>query len=113
MTETVCWPGDDGYERMDAARAEGWTPIPSWGRDGWDLGSWPYVIVYHGGETSLAIDVEGDIRIETFATRAERDEKTDRIALMHWKTLEEPWVQGISSFAQMPAELRGPFTSQR
>jgi len=98
---------------MEVAQAEGWTPIPSWGRDGWNLGSWPYVVVYHGGETSLAIDVEGDIRIETFKTRAERDEKTDQIAFIHWKTLEAPWVKGISSFVQSPPHLRGPFTSQR
>lgn len=108
-----CWPGNDGYERMEAAQAEGWMPISAWGCDGWDLGSWPHVVVYHGGETSLAIDVEGDTRIETFETQAARDEGTDRVAFMHWKTLQAPWVQGISSFEQMPSRLRGPFTSGR
>jgi hypothetical protein len=39
--------GHDGYERMNAARAHGWTAIPSWGLEGWDLGRWPLVIIFH------------------------------------------------------------------
>jgi hypothetical protein len=34
----------DGYEWMERL-PEGWNATPSWGRDGWDLGQWPYCIV--------------------------------------------------------------------
>ena len=35
----VC--GQDGYERMNTARARGWTAIPSWGLEGWGSRAWP------------------------------------------------------------------------
>lgn len=36
----------DGYDWIDlVTEAPGWAVIPSWGLDGWDMGSWPYVIV--------------------------------------------------------------------
>jgi hypothetical protein len=107
------WPGDEGYDRMNVARANGWEPISSWGLDGWDLGSWPLVVVYHRGDTELAIDVEGDIAIETFSTRAERDRRTDETAFFYWKNHEEDWVQDVSSHQEMPAKLRGKFSWKR
>lgn len=107
------WPGDDGYDRMGFARRLGWKDVPNWGRDGWDLGSWPLVVVYHRGELEIAVDVEGDIAIEKFATREERDRKTDEIAFFYWKNDEEEWVDGIDSHEQMPPELRGPFSWRR
>jgi hypothetical protein len=34
----------DGYDWMGEVQDETrWAVIPSWGRDGWDAGSWPYV----------------------------------------------------------------------
>ncbi len=107
------WPGDEGYDRMDFARVRGWEPILSWGLDGWDLGSWPLVIVYHRGDTELAIDVEGDITIETFSGREGRDRRTDETAFFYWKNHGEEWVKGIDSYEQMPANLRGPFSWKR
>ena len=35
---------DDGYDWMAKVRRP-WAPVPSWGRDGWDMGDWPLVIV--------------------------------------------------------------------
>lgn len=35
---------DGGYEWMDRL-AHRWAVVPSWGREGWDLGEWPYVLV--------------------------------------------------------------------
>jgi hypothetical protein len=40
MPTRTRWPGDDGYDRMTFARRHGWEAIPSWGLNGWDLGSW-------------------------------------------------------------------------
>jgi Txe/YoeB family toxin of Txe-Axe toxin-antitoxin module len=107
------WPGDEGFDRMEYARHLGWKAIPNWGRDGWDLGSWPLVVVYHRGELEIAVDVEGDIDIEKFATREERDRKTDEIAFFCWKNDEEEWVKGIDSHEQMAPELRGAFSRRR
>jgi hypothetical protein len=113
MPTRTHWPGEDGYGRMTFARRQGWEPIPSWGLNGWDLGSWPLVVVYHRGEIELTVDVEGDIDMEKFSTREERDRKTDEIAFFYWKNHEEEWVNGIASHEQMPPALRGPFSWQR
>jgi hypothetical protein len=40
--------GKDGYDRIERAVAHGWRAVPGWGRDGWDLGSWPLVVIFHG-----------------------------------------------------------------
>lgn len=37
---------DDGYSDLEAEERRGWTAMANWGRDGWDLGTWPYVILY-------------------------------------------------------------------
>jgi hypothetical protein len=113
MSNYTRWPGDEGYERTSYARSTGWQPVSSWGRDGWDLGNWPYVIVYHRGETELAQDIEGDITIETLTTAEERDRKTDELAFLYWKNANEEWVQGIDSHEQMPDHLRGAFSWSR
>jgi hypothetical protein len=98
---------------MAVGRQLCWKPIPTWGRDGWNLGEWPLVVVYHRGELELAVDVEGDIDIYECATREERDRKTDEIAFFYWKTNEEEWVAGIDSDEQMPPHLCGPFSWRR
>jgi hypothetical protein len=35
---------DDGYDWIAQAESEGWRAVSGWGRDGWDLGDWPYVV---------------------------------------------------------------------
>ena len=45
-----------GYEWMEEGLPEGWHVEPMWGRDGWNLGSWPYVVV------ALYIDSEYELR---------------------------------------------------
>jgi hypothetical protein len=107
------WPGDDGYDRMGFARASGWEPLSSWGLDGWDLGSWPLVVVYHRGDKELAIDVEGDVTVETFLGREERDHRTDETAFFYWKGHDEDWVEGIDTHEEMPGRLRGRFSWKR
>lgn len=113
MPTRTRWPGQDGDDRMTFAQRIGWEAIPNWGLNGWDLGCWPFVVVYHRGETELALDVEGDIDIEEFSTRQERDRKTDELAFFYWKESEKEWVAGIDSHEQMPANLRGPFSWSR
>lgn len=107
--------GDDGYDRIEAARRFRWTAIPAWGRDGWDLGSWPLVVVFHRqspGRFELAENVEGDVTVYCYMTRELRDEATDQLAFWHWRHDCEDWVQGIGSLDQAP-HLRGAYSSRR
>jgi hypothetical protein len=106
-----------GYEWIGSLRGTGWDAVGSWGRDGWDLGSWPLVCVAHfdGGERGygVAYYVEGDVTVYEFATREERDAKTDELAFFHWKRESESWIEGYDSVEQLPARLRGPFSWAR
>lgn len=115
----------DGYDTMTGARRHGWRAVPSWGRDGWDLGSWPYAVVYHraavktpGNRWGLAEVVEGDVTAWEFDTEAERDAATDALALWHWQHNAEPWVQrreGREPYTAdtMPEHLRGAYSRER
>lgn len=41
---------DDGYSDMEVAAGEGWSAVSGWGRDGYDLGDWPYVVISVSGQ---------------------------------------------------------------
>jgi len=108
--------GADGYDRIEIARSRGWRAIPAWGRDGWDLGSWPLVVIFHRDSVDafeLAENVEGDVTAHRFPTRELRDQATDELAFSHWHHNDEPWVAGIEQFEDAPAELRGPYSRSR
>lgn len=109
--------GLDGYDRMEFVRnTAGWRPIPSWGRDGWDLGSWPYVTIMFkeaDGKYAVREDVEGDVTIRQFETEQQRNAYVDTIAFYYWHQNKEDWVAGIKSADDMPPYLRGPFSWKR
>ena len=118
--------GDDGYERIELARRYRWRAIASWGQDGWDLGSWPLVVISwresQGWDQTryepvnhfdLAYNVEGDITVYRYPTAELREAATDYLAFWHWKHDDEPWVEGIDSVDAAPARLRGPFSRAR
>jgi hypothetical protein len=113
--------GGDGYDVMEAAgtgpRVDRWHAVPSWGLDGWDLGSWPLVAVYvrrdTNGEHQLAYYVEGDVTIYGYATVEERNRAIDELAFFHWNWAGESWVEGIDSADEMPNHLCGPFSWDR
>jgi hypothetical protein len=108
--------GHDGYERIDTASSRGWNPIPSWGSDRWDLGSWPLVVIFHRHSADgfeLAYDVEGCVTIYQYSTRELRDTATDYLACWHWRHGGAKWVDGIETFDDAPDRLRGQFSWER
>ncbi len=108
--------GADGYSTMAVAEKRGWRTVGAWGSHGWNLGSWPLVVIYHrdgAGGFDLATYVEGDITAYSFPTRELRDAATDEIAFFYWKHEGQSWVEGIDSAAEMPEPLRGPYSWER
>jgi hypothetical protein len=93
---------DDGYSDMDAEQGRGWHALAGWGRDGWDLGDWPYVAIYTreaGDRGSLFVPgrrfelmqiCEGDRTQYAFETRAERDAAVDYLFL--WYAAGKRWA---------------------
>jgi len=79
----------DGYDWMEQL-PRGWVPVASWGRDGWDLASWPYAIVveYRNAEQgvyAVGTYVEGDVTVQRFETATEQYEAIDGIAEFYWR----------------------------
>jgi hypothetical protein len=106
----------DGYDRQSLARKHWWLAVPAWGRDGWNLGSWPLVTIYTREAPDgfyLAENVEGDVTTYRFDMIEERDAATDALAFFHWKWASEEWVDGIDSAQDMPDHLRGPYSRAR
>lgn len=113
--ERHSFPLGNGYEFIETYRRFGWRAIPSWGRDGWDLGSWPLVVVLLRntavGERrryELAYYVEGDVTVWLFAKPEEREAKVNELAWFHWRWEGAPWIAGVPE-GDEPAELKGPY----
>jgi len=104
--------GNDGYDIMELAELLGWHAISSWGAHGWDLGSWPYVIVF-ARKLDLLVWVEGDLTRYHFPDIATRNAAIDDIAFFYWKHANEDWVAGIHEAEYAPQYLRGPYTGKR
>lgn len=98
----------DGYDSMDTLGKVGWHAISSWGVDGWDLGEWPYIIVFHrvkqDGTHEVGYYCEGDLDIFVFGNGQDAIEKIDDLAMWHWKFRDEEWVA-----TRAPEDLRGPY----
>jgi hypothetical protein len=108
--------GDCGYDIMEPARAKGWQPIAGWGRDGWDLGSWPYVVIYHrrtADAWQIAYYVEGDLTVYSYPERDQRIAAIDCLAFWHWRQAGEEWVAGIERVEDAPDHLHGAYSSKR
>lgn len=101
-----------GYEAMEfITQTNQWYAVPSWGKSGWDLGSWPLVMVFFReckGTFDVATYCEGDISQYACPTPEIRNAITDDIAFFHWK-----WVAGYETVEQLPPELRGPYGKMR
>jgi hypothetical protein len=84
---------DDGYGDMEVAEKRGWRSLASWGRDGWNLGDWPYVMIYTreaGGAFELQQVVEGDHDLYRFQTPEDRDAAIDYLFL--WYAAGQNWA---------------------
>src|SRR5207248_5523179 len=78
--------GLDGYSIASVAEHFGWRAIGSWGCDGWDLGSWPLIVVFHREKNShfdLALYVEGDVTTYSFPAQELLVRATEDIAFFH------------------------------
>jgi hypothetical protein len=101
---------------MEQANKRGWHEVPSWGSRGWDLGSWPLVIVYFRDAKvqgtifyQVAEYVEGDVTVYSCTSPELREQICNEIAFYHWQMQEQDSVRSIETFADLPDEFKGPF----
>lgn len=108
-------PLDTGYDWIGALSG-GWHEVPAWGRGGWDLGSWPLVVVAHYDSPDgygMAVYIEGDVEVTAYPTRAERDQATDRHAACWWRYFEDGPDDLPDSDDQLAPHHRGPYSRTR
>jgi hypothetical protein len=96
----------DGYDWMDEAAHTGWYALANWGKDGWDAGSWPYVIITlakgsdeEGPFYGITTYCEGDLATTFYRSQLEQWKAIT--AWNHWN-----WVMGQSQGPKdLPADL--------
>lgn len=121
----------DGYDDMDVNGRKGWHSIAGWGRDGWDLADWPYVVISHGtlehdvpGKYRLLSVCEGDHTVYAFDTPEDRDAATDYLFIWYGVGRSyDDWVaEGLTYDKRealdagalgIPVRFRGPFSWAR
>lgn len=119
---------DDGYSDMEVEQKRGWKAIAGWGRDGWDLGNWPYVAIYIRNRLlspppeapyELMQVVEGDRTVWTFTSPADRAAAIDYLFLWHaagedWAPLRHDQRAELDDgMLTVDEKFRGPFTRTR
>ena len=114
---------DDGYDDMEAARAKGWGTESLWGRDGWNLGQWPYVSIHlrvNEGRHEVLTITEGDHEVYAFDSEADQHAAVDFLFL--WHAAHEDWcpVRGEegrdalnAGAVEVDSKYRGPFSWER
>lgn len=110
--------GYNGYDVMEVVERKRWKPISSWGSEGWDLGSWPYEIVFFRtlketsttkGTFEVAHYIEGDVTCYSLPNREARYELVNAIAFDSWKLSGCDWVEGYETVEDAPASFKGPY----
>ncbi|MGP4969000.1 hypothetical protein [Glutamicibacter ardleyensis] len=81
----------EGYDWMANLTGTSWNELSAWGRDGWDLGSWPYVISAvaqtedeQGKLFGYCTYVEGDVATRWYRTRDARSLAISKEAYWYW-----------------------------
>lgn len=64
--------------------------VPSWGRDGWDLGAWPLCIVaaYDKSEANafaVGVYTEGDVTVTRYESQLDLYIAMDQLAEWYWR----------------------------
>lgn len=105
----------DGWSDMEVANEDGWHAVSGWGRDGYDLGDWPFVVIStrrtgrslpgndHTEDRSFQMrqTVEGDTTVYAFGSEQDRNAAIDYLFIWYgigrdygdvlWCSLAEIW----------------------
>lgn len=112
---------DDGYGDMEVAASDGWHAVSGWGRDGWDLGNWPYVVLSVrnvNGSFQLQSVCEGDHTIYAFNSMADRNAAIDYLFLWYQAGLGDLDIDVDretldAGTLRVDEKYRGPFSWER
>lgn len=107
----------DGYDWMDAAAGTGWHTVGLWGKDGWDCGQFPYVILTlakgrdeKGNFYGVTTYTEGDLTTKFFRSQAAQWEHVSRWCHWNWIHGQGDGPEGLpEKFEDCGPEIRRPY----
>ncbi len=108
----------DGYDWMDTLEGSSWSVLPNWGTEGWDAGSWPYVILAvnrtrdgNGELFGLGVYVEGDTYTSYYRTSQAHWLGITEEVFFHWKSGQADGPDDLPGTAAELADIyRRPYT---
>jgi hypothetical protein len=108
---------DGGYDWMEHL-PRGWHVEPSWGRDGWDLGAWPLIVVAlfvdeKADRYAVATYTEGDVEVKRYQSRGALYVAVNGIAEFHWRMEQSLGPTDLSEGQGLQAKHCGPFSWER
>ncbi|CAM3307774.1 hypothetical protein PSET11_02458 [Arthrobacter ulcerisalmonis] len=106
----------DGYDYMDRAAKHGWSAMGNWGEEGYDLGAWPYVIMFvrvvrDGGRHLYGFGryVEGDLSADYYRSKEACNEAISRQAFWYWHHGQSDGPRNLpETFESLAPEYRVP-----
>lgn len=106
-----------GYEWMEQL-TPGWHVESSWGRNGWDLGAWPLIVValYVDAEHeryAVATYTEGDVDVKRYRSRGALYVAVNEIAEFHWRLGQSRGPDDLPEGSGLLAKHCGPFSDAR
>lgn len=108
---------ESGYEWMEHLPA-GWHAEPVWGRDGWDLGAWPLIVVAlfvdeERNRYGVATYTEGDVTVERYRSRGALYVAVNEIAEFHWRMGQALGPRDLPEERGLLAQHCGPYSEER
>lgn len=107
----------DGYDWMDTLEGTPWSVLPNWGSEGWDAGSWPYIIFAvartrdgNGELFGYGTCVEGDTAAHWFRSRDACFEAITAEVFFHWASGQSDGPDNLpATAAGLPVQDRRPY----
>ena len=107
----------DGYDWMDTVEGTPWSVLPNWGSEGWDAGSWPYIIfaaarirVGNGELFGYGTYVEGDTATHWFRSQDACFEAITAEVFFHWTSGQSDGPDNLpTTAAELPKQDRRPY----
>ncbi|MET3721210.1 MULTISPECIES: hypothetical protein [unclassified Arthrobacter] len=102
---------------MDTIEGTAWSVLPNWGSEGWDAGSWPYIILAvartrdRTGELfGYGTYVEGDTSTYWFRAQAACYEAITAEVFFHWASGQSDGPDSLpAAAAELPDRDRKPY----
>lgn len=113
--------GGDAHDFLDRPLPLGWHLHTLWGADGWDTPEYPYVLFLTYNDPSNGIwacaqRIEGDMVVETYTDKAERDMAINAKVWWYWRHVERRRPSEFDPTwpdEEVPERFRHPFTYSR